>query len=359
MSRVLKWVLGIAFAGGVAAILVVAYVRGRQEAAQEAAQERPAAGPSRVRAEAGQTFVTLDAATQSKSGIETRTLAAATERQEVRANAVVLSVQGLTELRNSYLSLVAQVEKAKAALDVSQREYDRLKQLYEDNQNAAAKAVQAAEGNLRSDQTSFRAANEALQLNETLGRQTWGPVISKWLVEGSPDFTHLMNQQDSLLQVSMPPAAAGAPPKTATVQMPSGKVQGAEFLSAYPAVDARIQNPTFLYVTRATPELIPGVTLTVLLPTGPAARGVMVPGSAVVWWQGKAWTYVKVAPDRFARRELPADAPVSAGWFVTSGFSPGDPIVVRGGQQLLSEEFRSQIQSLYEGEPAGGDADRK
>ncbi len=350
MSRVLKWILATVITAAVIAILVVAFLRGRQEAATEAAQEHPPAAASRVSAEDGQTFITLDTRTQSSSGVETRTLAVTTEHQQLRANAVVLSAQNLTQLRTTYLSDVSQVDKAKAALDVSQQEYQRLKQLYEDNQNAAAKAVQAAEGTRRSDEVSVRAATEALQLNDTLARQTWGDVVAKWLIDGSPTLDRILTQKDLLLQVSLLPSSVGAPPKTVSIQSPSGKIQRADFVSAYPAVDPRIQSPTFLYLAQSAPDLVPGMTLTVLLPTGPSLRGVIVPNNAIVWWQGKAWAYNQTAPERFARREVSTEIPVLNGWFVSAGFAPGDKAVVRGAQQLLSEEFRSQIQSLYEGE---------
>ena len=172
MNRFLKWVLGVGFLVVMAAILIVLFLRGRQEAAADAEQENSPAPPSRVNTENGQTFVTLDADTQSRSGIEMNVLRATTQRQEIRANAVVLPVQSLTELRNNYLASVAQVDKAKAALAVSQSAYERLKQLYEDNQNAAGKAVQEAEGAWHSDAVSLQAAGESLQSNETLARQT-------------------------------------------------------------------------------------------------------------------------------------------------------------------------------------------
>lgn len=348
IGRLLKWVLAPVIAVAVIAILIAAFLLGRQEAATEAEQEHPPAAASRVSAVDGQTFITLDPKTQSNSGIETRALAVTTEHQQLRANAVVLSVQNLTQLRTTYLSDVSQVDKAKAALDVSQQEYDRLKQLYEDNQNAAAKAVQAAEGTWHSDQVSFRAATETLQLNDTLARQTWGEVVAKWIIDGSRALDRILTQKDLLLQVSLLPGSAGAPPKTASIQSPSGKMGRADFVSAYPAVDARIQAPTFLYLAQSAPDLVPGMTLTVLLPTGPSLRGVIVPSSAIVWWQGKAWAYSPMATERFGRREVPTDVPVTGGWFVSAGFAPGDKVVVRGAQQLFSEEFRSQIQSLGE-----------
>jgi hypothetical protein len=38
------------------------------------------------------------------------------------------------------------------------------------------------------------------------------------------------------------------------------------------------------------------------------------------------------------------DTPLPNGYFITSEFKPGDRILIRGAQFLLSEEFRSQIQ---------------
>lgn len=343
----LKWGLAGIIAAGVVAGLVVAYVQGHQEAVAEAEQEHPPAAASRVGTEAGETFITLDEKTQATSGIETRALAATTQLQRYRANAIVLSIQSLTQLRTNYLSDLAQVDKAKAALEVSQPEYERLKQLYEDNQNAAAKTLQAAEGTWHSDQVVLRAANEALQMNDTLARQSWGGVLAKWISDGSPALERILMQKDLFLQVSFSGGSSVDPPN-ASVQLPSGKTQPAEFISPYPSVDPRIQSASFLYLTQATPELAPGMTLSVLLATGPSQKGVIISRSATVWWQGKAWTYVQTAPERFARREVPTDSPVSEGWFAPSGFKAGDKVVIRGSQQLLSEEFRSQIQSLGE-----------
>jgi hypothetical protein len=349
IGRFMKWVLVPAIAIAGIGILIAAFLRGRQEAAMEAEQEHPPAAASRVSTEDGQTFITLDTRTQSSSGVETRTLAVTAEHQQLRAIAVVLSVQNLTQLRTAYLSDVSQVDKARAALDVSQQEYERLKQLYEDNQNVAAKTVQAAEGTRRSDEVSVRAATEALQLNDSLARQTWGEAVAKWIIDGSPALDRILTQKDLLLQVSLVPGSVGVPPKTVSIQSPARKIERADFVSAYPAVDARIQTPSFLYLAQSAQDLVPGMTLMVLLPTGPSLRGAVVPSSSIVWWQGKAWAYSQIAPERFARREVPTEVPIPNGWFVSAGFAPGDKVVVRGAQQLLSEEFRSQIQSLYEG----------
>lgn len=355
MSKVLKWILGLVCVVAVTGILVWAFIQGRKVAAKEAERERPVKVASRVATQNGETIITLDAATQSRSGIEVAALKPAIHRQERRANAVVLPVQDLTTLRNNYLMSVSEVEKAKAALDVSSEEYKRLKELYHDNQNASVKALQAAEGTWRSDETSLRLAQSTLTLSERLVRQDWGNVVADWLVSGSPAFDRILDQQDVLLQVSLPSGAGATPPATASVQAPDGRIQTARFISAFPRVDPRIQSPAYLYITPTRGGTTPGMTLVLSLPEGPLIRGVVVPSRAVVWWQEKAWAYVESSPGRFTRREVAIDAPVSSGWFASSGFAPGDRVVISGSQQLLSEELRSQIQVLGEGEE--GDKD--
>jgi len=350
MSKVVKWIVGVVIVVLVAGILVWAFLQGRDEAATEAAQERPVKVPGRASTENGETVVTLDAGTQARNGIEVTTLRPASHRQELRANALVLPVQDLTTLRNNYLTSEAQVEKAKAALDVSSREYQRLKELYQDNQNASAKALQAAEGAWRADEVTLKAARDSLTLSESLVRQTWGSTVADWLITGAPSSDRVLAQKDALFQVSLPPGAGGDPPKEASVEMPDGKTQFARLVSELPRVDPRILSPTYLYITPSGPRIAPGMSLLCRLPEGSATRGVVVPSRAVVWWQGRAWAYVRTTAERFVRREVPSNAPVDGGWFVNAGFTPGERVVTSGAQQLHSEEFRSQIQVIGEGE---------
>ena len=78
---------------------------------------------------------------------------------------------------------VARLEKARANVDVSQQEFDRLKALYEDNQNASQKALEGAQGALRSDQADVQAAEQDLLLQTAALRQDWGEVIAKWVID--------------------------------------------------------------------------------------------------------------------------------------------------------------------------------
>jgi hypothetical protein len=70
----------------------------------------------------------------------------------------------------------------------------------------------------------------------------------------------------------------------------------------------------------------------------------VVPEAAVVRTGDRAWAYVQIAPTQFERRQLVVTSPAARGWFVTTGFTAGDRIVIAGAQALLSEELKSQIQ---------------
>ena len=350
MNTSLKRVLWIvALAAGVAIFVWVA-IAGRNEAGAEAEREKPIKAPSRVSTQNGEVVVKMGTAEQRNNGIQVGSLKSAARKQELRATAVILPMQDLTALRNNYVSSKAQVNKAKAALDVSRRDYERLSSLYRDERNASAKSVQAAEGTMLTDQTSLQAAQDALFLTENGIRQQWGDVIARWLFSGSPAFDRLVRQQDLLIQATLPPGTKAAVPSSALLQTSEGKLLAARLVSPLPRLDPRLQAPSYLYTTPNRAGLIPGMNLVMLLPSGPLVQGIQMPTDAIVWWEGRAWTYVQVARDQFARREVPTNAPTNEGWFVAmnpqtqTAFKPGDKVVIRGGQQLLSEEFRAQVQ---------------
>jgi membrane fusion protein, multidrug efflux system len=92
------------------------------------------------------------------------------------------------------------------------------------------------------------------------------------------------------------------------------------------------------------PGATPGTPVIVLVPrAGRAAAGVLVPDSAVVQWEGLAWAYVRRAPGRYQRVRVPTDRPAPGGWITGAPLGAGDTVVVRGAQELLSEEFRARV----------------
>jgi hypothetical protein len=307
-------------------------------------------GPAQVSVENGQTVLTLDTPTQNRLGLEVATLTATLTRAQVTLPAVVLSAQDLATFRNGYVATQAQVRKSKVEADVARKEYTRLKTLFEQKQNISEKSLQSAEGTLQANETDLRAGEQQLTLQESVVRQEWGVVVAKWAVESSPELERVFDQREVLVQMTMPSDATFGAPKTVSLEIPGSARTEAKLVSTFPRIDPRIQGRSFLYVAPAHLGLTPGVNLLAHLSVGSQMKGLIVPASAVVWSEGKAWVYEQTASDRFTRHAVSTEAPVEKGFFVVEGFSQGDKVVTQGAQALLSEE------SLLHGQ-GGGETD--
>ena len=308
---------------------------------------------SEISVQNGETVITMTPQAQKLAGIATAPLQKASAHQQITAPAQVLSVEGLAKLRKSYIAAKAQLSKARAKADVSCKEYARLKSLYQDNQNVSHKALQSAEGTLRSDEADVQAAQQELALEGPMARQNWGSMVEQWVEEGSPLLGRVLNQQEFLVEVTVPPGKSLARPARVELEMPGGHFREGSFVSFSPKVDPRMQGVGLLYRISAQAGLAPGTNLIAHFSVGPRVAGVVVPASAVVWWQGKAWAYAVSAPGRFTRRAVPTDTPARGGWLVTRGFGPGDLVVTCGAEQLLAIESSPGLSSLAGGEGDG------
>jgi len=328
-------------------VLVLAFLQRRKgPAMEEGEREHSLTVPSRVSTQDGERIITLDQDTQRRSRIVVAPLTAVSHQEEISAYGTVLSLQDLIDLWSNYAAAKAQVEKTQASLGASRKEYDRLKGLHAAHQNISDKVLQAAEATWRADEASARAAQEAVQAVERTARQRWGGVLAEWLSDTSPALDRLMQQRDVLVQITVPAGVhLGSAPPTARVQTGDGTVVPAKLVSPAPHTDPRIQGLSFFYLAPAQMSgLLVGMNVLASLPVGSQAPGVIVPASAVIWWQGKAWVYVQKDAHRFVRREIGTDIPLKEGWFMKDRLQAGEQVVVGGAQLLLSEEFRAQIQ---------------
>ena len=340
-----KLIAAVVIAAGIIALLVWGYRGSRREMAMEQERERPVKAPSRVSVQEGEVVVTLDQATMLKSGIAVAPLAPISHRAEARAPGVVLMVQTLLDARAAYAGAMAQVQKPEAALAASRKAYERVKALNADGQLASDRAVQSSEAAWRSDLAATEAGRTSLHALKGSIRQQWGSVIAGWVTGGSPEFERLADQRDLLVRVTLPAAERiAAAPQSVRIEATDGTITPARLVSPSPTTDPRIQGASFFYLAPARSRLLPGMNVIVRLPVGSTRNGVVIPASAVVWWQGKAWIYLQKGKEQFVRRETSMDNPVEGGWFTAQGVSPTDRVVARGAQLLQSEEFRSQIQ---------------
>ena len=318
-----------------------------------AAKEGATAPEANVTHENGQAEIHLDAATQARLGIAEGTLKAARERRQMEFPATVLAVTGLQSLVSTYDAAAARLQKAEITAGVSQRDYERLKKLYGEQQNVSAKAVQAAEGVYSGDEVDVRLARQNLSLAAGAIRQSWGEAITGWLVHDTDRLGSVLRRNEVLVEMTIPPGGSVGPPHSIEFNLPAGGRAFGQFVSAYPQVDPRVQGAGYMYVTQARAGLAPGINLTAHFGVGAMESGVIVPLGAVVWWHGEAWAYVAGAPETFERRQVPTDRPVPGGWFVAHGFAPGAKVVTQDAQQVLGVEVAPAPSS----QPAAGEGD--
>ncbi len=294
---------------------------------------------SQVSVQNGRTIITVGPKEQKLAGIFTAPAKKTSARPTITAPARVLSVASLARLRKSYAAAEAQLAKARAHRDASRKQYARMKA-------RSRKAVQFAQGALRADQAAVEAARQKLRLQGLAAGQKWGRVVEQWVEDGAPILNRVLNHRTLLVQVTIPAGKTLVRPEKTQLKLPHGKHRPAAFVSLFPRGNPGQHGTGLLYRTSAHAGLAPGTRLFARFAAGKKRSGVKVPRSAVVWTQGKQWVYEETAPGRFSRRLLEHAQQEGKGFFVLQGLSPGDTIVVRGAQVLLSEEFHSANQPL-------------
>ncbi|HUZ71450.1 MAG TPA: hypothetical protein VMU87_00570 [Stellaceae bacterium] len=321
------------------------------KADEDDAAEGTVNAPSRVSVRDGVITLTLDAAAQRNGGIETAPPMSPPSQDSVTGYGTVLDAAPLTDLNNRYRDAKARLQMAQARLTVSRAAYERAKTLYKDRQNISAAKLQSAAGNFQVDLASLAAARSSLATVTASAQQSWGPVLGKALIEDAPLIKHLIERRAYLVKVTLSPGVTVTPPpQTASATLDGGTKIALDFVSPAATTDPEIQGIAYFYEAPAENGVLPGLNVLASLPGAAAARGVVVPESAVVWLQGKAWVYLRTSPNTFIRREIAPGWPGPDGGYIVTGLPEGAQIVVAGAQMLLSEEFRAQA-------AIGGDQD--
>src|SRR5437867_8977375 len=323
-GRIARRVFFALLAGMIACLLAACSKSG-----EEKEGEKPKAEASHATRDAhGEIVVTLDAETQRRIGLKVESPEAVQWQPEVKGYGHVLDPAPLA-------SLMAELAPAHVAAEASQREFERLKTLAEQN-NASVRALQGAEAAAKRDHLLV----ESLRTKLILG---WGKAVLER--DDPPAFVKsLASREQALVRVDMPAGESlNQPPSSARLISLSDNEHpvAAEFFDTAPAVDPQTQGQGFLFLVGGRPPgFSPNAAVTAYLKIpGDSLKGIMVPSSAVIRYQGKAWVYVQTGDKEFTRREIRLDHPGANGWFVSSGVTDKDRVVASGTQTILSEEL--------------------
>jgi hypothetical protein len=308
------------------------------------ASAAPASAPQskRVQTVNGETVVIIATDVQRASHIDVGSLATSVLQPESTAYATVIDLQPLFDLRNRSAAARADRASAQAQAEASRPQYARDRALFEDDRNVSQKSLQEARAVMKTDQAKLQAAEAAQNgLDATLRQQFGDALASAATAPVSDLFRQLLAGRAVVLRVTLPANDGASAPVHITVDGLDGQPVSARRLSASPQGDPAVQGNPYLYA--AGSALPVGTRTTARVPLGEKSTpGLLIPASAVVWYGGQPWVYVRTAADRFTRRYVPSVLAVDRGIIVTSGFRAGDSVVIRGAQLLLSEELRPQ-----------------
>jgi hypothetical protein len=277
----------------------------------------------------GPTKLKLNAETQARMGLKTAVLVAAQMQPEAKGYGRVLDPAPL-------VALVAESAAAKASLEASQKEYERLKVLSQ-NQNASARALETAEAALKRDQIQYESVQPRLELG-------WGKTIASR--PDLPAFVRsLVAQETALIRVDLPLGEnlKAAPTAGRVAALASAEdSRPIEYIGPAASTDPQLQSEGYLFLMKVNP-LSPGAAVVAWLTIpGRMQSGVIVPRDAILRHQGETFVYFQTGGDTFQREAIGLDRPTDAGWFVGKDLTPQDKVVTVGAQQLLSEELKGQ-----------------
>ena len=312
---------------------------------------------SRIQVENGVTTIDLSPSEQANSGITTTKLIQTLHQAQLTAYGSVVSIQDLAKDVQSFEADKAQLAKSQENLLISQKNFERLKSLYEKNL-ASEQDYQSAQAAFLSDKADMNSVQTNLNSLKSSINEQWGDEISNWIFSGSSSLQNLLYLKEELIQISLPPDEIDIKiPNNIFIQPSSGTSSriSCRFVSAGHLASSQFQTKTLYYIA-SNSSLSGGMNVKAFLPIGKNLNGVIVPATSIIWYQGKAWIYAEKLPNKFIRVEVDVDNPVENGFFVPENkgiINPGVTVVKNGAQLLLSEEL-APAQGKQSG---GGDND--
>jgi hypothetical protein len=310
----------------------------------------------------GINIVSLSPATQQNSGIATSKVTTASFAGSIKTTGTVVAIDGLIEAKANIAQAQSAISQARANSGNNLQQYQRLKALNADDKNVSDKAVQDALAAVTADSANVAAAQLQLKNLQNSTKLQWGEALSGIAFSDKlpPHLATLLNHQNSLVQVSLPPEVS-APKTGSTLNISpindAGTVIKAIYVSPAAQSDANNIGKTFYYSAPAESLRI-GMRVNVEAASSATTSnsGALIPNQAIVWFAGKSWAYFKqgknkAGDDQFVRKPVIADNEMAAGadsgWFNPS-IDAGSEVVTSGAQLLLSEELKAQIKNENE-----------
>ena len=303
--------------------------------------------PEPISAKQNQTTVYIKGSAQAQAGLETIELKPASFQSEFSAMGKAVNLQPLLLLRSRYLLSLTEHRGIHAKLKHAGQNARRMQNLYQQG-ITAERHLQAQQAQLQAEQAQLDASNIQTQTIVDEALLGWGRTLTDWaLSNDAKALSGFLSGKQALLLITIPVGRLlPAQPHNIYVDSAGDRnsAQTATFISAAPQQDNTTQGDFYFFQTSGA-RIKPGMRLTAWLPEQQQQSGVIIPKSALLWHMNQTFVYLKTDINTFVRQPLTDYSDTSGGYFVSTGLLPGQLIVTRGAQLLLSEEIRGQISS--------------
>ncbi len=294
----------------------------------------------------GQPIVVIDAKTQAASGLKTTVVEPVQHQTEFEAIGKVIGIQPLLALRERYLVAQAELNGAKARLKQTGQSLKRQQELFR-NGIAAKRSLQEQEAQGSADQALVDARQIRLMAIANEASLMWGKELAEWaLSDKASKLKEFVSGRQHLLQVTLP-ANKHLASEVDSILVEStgqhGKARPAALISRSTQVDNTMQGESYFFQVNDV-GLSMGMKVAAWIPEPALGQsGIIIPESALVWYIGQAYVYIKAAKDTFVRCVIKDFSITPGGYFIKDDIKAGEEVVTTGGQMLLSEELRGQI----------------
>lgn len=257
----------------------------------------------------------------------------------------------------------ADEQAAKASIEALRVSLESKRKLHAQEKIVSDQALQEAEAKLKGEEARLQAAQETVKILQAFispgtrpadtlpliavkpGRVVEVLVQPGEAVEAGQAILRLASFDRLFARVSLPAGRSVSRITSATLAVAGDEEHpiAAQLISPAPAADPVTGGQAFVFAFEpGGPRIQPGMPVSAHLKLrGEPTKGVVVPRESIIRHVGAAWVFVKSDEESFTRREVPLNRPRPQGWFVpAANLSPGDQVVVRAAQSLLSEELK-------------------
>jgi hypothetical protein len=290
--------------------------------------------------------VFLDAKAQSLSGLQTITLTTASHNPEFTAYGKAVNIQPLIELRHRYSVALTERGSATAKFNQAEQSINRQRDLYREGATSKHN-LQAQQAQWQMDKAQVDVNGVQARAIADQARLNWGEKLTEWaLASDSGQLQAFLSGRKILLQITLPADKQLVGTSSGIYVDATGNrsaANKAELISVAPQTDNTVQGESFFFQTESS-HIRTGMRVTAWIPEqGENQPGVVIPESALIWYMDQVFVYLKTADEQFSRRTVDRFSATTGGYFVSSGITAGEQLVITGGQMLLSEELRGQI----------------